>query len=162
MFNTLYGKVVRGRSAASPTLDPIVTAGAYSANDAVGDKIIFNGAVKQRGGSGLITGITILDKSQQDVVLKLFLFDQDFTAVADNAAFACSDADMEKCIGVIATGTYIAVAATSGIYSAALAAPIAFRAVDGRAIYGQLMTTGTPTYVATTDLVVKLHVEIIN
>lgn len=145
----------------APRSPLVITAGAYSAADAVGQKLQFSGVCNAEGGSGFIFGITIIDKAQIKAALTLFLFDRDFTAVADNAAFAISDADLEHCVAVIPSGTYKDVAATGSVYTAALAVPIAFEA-HSRSLYGQLLATATPTYAAVNDLIVKLHVGNVN
>lgn len=155
MFNAQLTRVVEPRSPL------VVTAGAYSALDAVGQKLQFSGVSIGRNGSGYIHGITIIDKAQVKAALKLFLFDNDFTAVVDNAVFTISDADAEKAIGVIASGSYEDFGSACSIYSAQLAMPIPFQA-GGHSIYGQLRCTATPTYVATTDLIIRLHVSLVS
>lgn len=154
MFGSGRSKRVRGVSNASPTLPPIITAGAYSALDAVGDKIVFKNVAANRNDAVLFK-VTFIDNAQVKAALKLFLFDRDFTAVADNAAFAISDADMLNCIAIIPTGTYIDVAATSSIYEYSFSVPLQFRPA-GTHIYGQLRCDATPTYTATDGLEVKL------
>lgn len=141
------------------TQTPTVTAGAYSANDAVGEKLTFTGCPND----GLIHSVVIVDNSEQGVELDLVLFSQDFTGVADNAAFSVSDADAANVITVI----NIPIANYKDIGGQKVAVvenkSIPFKLTEttstklGR-IYGQLITRGTPTYVATTDITVKLSV----
>ncbi len=162
MFEYLHNRLLEGREVSNQALGPILTAGAYSANDAVGGKLIFSGAGNQKSGSGFIHGLTIIDISQVKAALRLRLFDRNFTAVADNAAFALSDADAKHCIAIIASSTYVDNAATSSIYTVAFSNPIAYRCYGGNSLYGQLECTATPTYSTTADLTVILHVGVIN
>lgn len=160
VFDVLENRQLEGRDYTDPTLQPVITAGAYGANDAVGGLIKFSGASLRKAGPGFINGWTIIDYGQVKAALKLFLFDRLVTVAADNAAFTISDADMRYCIGVLATGSYIDVAAVNSIYPSNGITPISYRAYAGNTLYGQLMTTGTPTYAATTGLTIKLHVSI--
>ena len=141
---------------------PAVTVGAYSALDAVGGMLTFPGAALSVGGSGFIYGISIIDVSQVAAALTLFLFDRPFTAVADNAPFTVNDADAIGAIAVIASGTYKGIGSAWSIYSATLPAPLAYRCFANRSLYGQLVATATPSYLTTADLLIKLHVGLVN
>jgi len=162
MFPAQRTTVIRAKDSATGNFDPVITAGAYSANDAVGGKLFFPGVSLQRSGSGLIWGFTVIDKSQVKAALKLFLFGADFTAVADNAAFDVSDTDSLKLVGILATGTYVDIASSNSIYTVAFSNPIAYRANGDYRLWGQLVCTATPTYTTVADLTVKLHVAQIN
>ncbi len=62
----------------------------------------FANAVRVAGGKGRIGTITLLDgTTTAAAALELWLFHDTFTAPADNAAWAPSDVDMQKCVGVI-------------------------------------------------------------
>ena len=140
---------------------PTITAGAYSLNDAVGGMLIFGSASKGAGQSGVIEALRIVDRAQQMVALDLFLFDQAFTAVADNAAFAVSDADMENYIGLIP----VSVAHYADLLTNSAASPYSFLlpyvTVGSPNLYGQLVVrSGPPTYVATSDLRIRLSVRL--
>lgn len=138
---------------------PTVTAGAYSADDAVGGKLTFTGCPED----GLIHNAVLIDNSEQAVELDLVLFSEDFTAVADNAAFTVSDADAANIVTIINIpaanykdigGQKVAVVENKSI---------PFKLTEDTStkyarLYGQLITRGTPTYVATTDITVKIGV----
>lgn len=138
------------------TVQPVVsTTPAYTAKDAVGGKLTFTNAARTSGGSITIQTAVIIDRSQQMPVLELVLFDRDFTASNDNAAFDPTDADLAYCIGVIRISDYAdfndnAVAVRAGIGLTAK--------LEGTDLYGQLVTRSTPTFVATTDIVVALTI----
>lgn len=138
------------------TVQPVVsTTPAYTAKDAVGGKLTFTNAARTSGGSITIQTAVIVDRSQQMPVLELVLFDRDFTASNDNAAFDPTDAELAYCIGVIKISDYSdfndnAVAVRTGIGLTAK--------LEGTDLYGQLVTRSAPTFVATTDIVVALTI----
>lgn len=138
------------------TAQPVVsTTPAYTAKDAVGGKLTFGNAARTSGGSITIQSVVIVDRSQQQPALELVLFDRDFTASNDNAAFDPTDADLAYCIGVIKVGDWSdfndnAVAVRTGIGLAAK--------LEGTDLYGQLVTRSTPTFVATTDIMVAIEI----
>lgn len=131
---------------------PTVTAGAYAANDAVGGLLTFAGAALETGGSGIIKQVLILDDAGQDAELELWLFNATFTAMADNAAWAPSEADLRKLIAIISTedGAWFA----AGTPSAARVEVSQGFNLAGTSLFGQLVTRGTPTFAATDDVTV--------
>jgi len=137
---------------------PTVTAGAYVAKEAVGGRLEFANAVRVAAGSGTIHAVTIIDNASQSAELVLVLFNQAFTATNDNAAFDPSDADLLNCIGkiVVAATDYNAFADNAVACKMGIGLP--FELASGTTLYGQLMCTGTPTYAATSDVTVKVHI----
>lgn len=141
---------------------PVITAGAYSLGDAIGGRLEFDGATAGAGETGVLEMIRLVDRAQQNVALDLVLFDQAFTAIADNAVFAPSDADLENCLGVVnvAAADYFnfstnAVAVVSPVSPDGWGFPV--QTVGSDILYGQLVVrSGPPTYVATTDIRVRL------
>lgn len=133
---------------------PTITAGAYTAGDNVGGLLTFVNAALASGGGGVIKNMIIIDDAGQDGELELWLFDQTFTAGADNAAWAPSAADLENCIGVISTsGETWRAAGTPSV----ITVEIAMRYdLDGTSLFGRLVTRTADTYVATTDLTCKV------
>ena len=135
---------------------PTVTAGAYAANDAVGGLLTFANAVRNSGGGGIVKSLIILDDAGQDAALELWLFSETFTAIADNAAFDISQADLRNLVAIVATadGAYFA----SGTESAARVEASQRYDLAGTSLFGQLVTRGTPTYAATDDVTIVLGV----
>lgn len=132
---------------------PTITAGAYSANDAVGGKLTFRGVPED----GLVHSATVYDKSGQKVSVDLVLFQEDFTATSDNAAFAITASEEASVISVINLTTYDDLGADAIAVAENLSIP--YRLVDRDSkLFGQLVTRGTPTYTSTSDLIVKLAV----
>jgi len=147
------GKVDAGRTH-TISQQPTITAGAYSAGDAVGGKLTFANAARTSGGGGIITNLRIIDDAGQDAELELWLFDQDFTAMSDNAAWAPSEADLENWVMTISTtgDTWRSAGTPSTIDIDFVKGYVC----NGTALYGQLVTRGTPTFAATDDLTAKL------
>lgn len=144
----------------SVSVTPTITAGAYSAGDAVGGLMTFANA-----GSGAmlkIISVVVIDKGDQKAALNLFLASSSFTATADNDPINISDSDAAKSIGCIsiATGDYVDVGGAS--VATKQVGFIGYVDSSDTSLYGQLITTGTPTYASTSDLIVQLVVEVQN
>lgn len=134
---------------------PTVTAGAYSANDAVGGKLTFTDAARASGGSIVIEAAIIGDKSSALSSVELWLFDADFTAVADNAAFDPDDADLGALFAIIPFSIWYAAADNGASVRSGLGITAK---LAGTSLYGQLVTRTGPTLVSTSDVYVTLHV----
>lgn len=135
---------------------PTITAGAYSSGDALGGLLTFENVVEADGDGFTIDGFVITDLGKQSANIDLVLFDDSFTATADNAAFDPSDTDLLKCLGVIPSGAYSEFN-DSGVMRRS---GIGFNGVlVGTSLYGQLVVRGTPTYTSTTDLTVRLYIR---
>ena len=136
------------------SLIPTVTAGAYIANDAVGGLLTFANAARAIGWGGVVKNMIILDDAGQDAELELWLFNQTFTAMADNAPWAPAEADLENLICIISTtnGAWF----PAGTPSAARVEVSQRYDLIGASLFGQLVTRGTPTYAAIDDVTVKI------
>ena len=132
----------------------ISAAGLYAAGDAVGGLLTFANAARATGGGGVLKNVIIIDDDGEDAVLELWLFKVTFTAIADNLAWAPSEADLENCIGVISTndGTWYA----AGTPSVCHIEPAMRYDLTGTSLFGQLVTRSAPTYTAADDLTVKV------
>lgn len=136
---------------------PTVTAGAYSAEEAVGGKLTFD-IIDAQTGTGIVHTLVITDLAKQSVAMELWLFDRNFTATADNAAFDVADADLPNVLGVIPIATTDWFASADSSVACVRNIGLVGTAIDGHNIFGQLKAVGTPTYSATSDLTVKLTV----
>lgn len=76
---------------------------AWAASPATTGGITFANAARLAAKSGYVTDLFVFTSAAPGTMLQaeLWLFDQAVTAVADNAAFTVSAADMDKCVGVI-------------------------------------------------------------
>ena len=133
---------------------PVITAGSYSAGDAVGGLITFVNAARVSGGGGVLKQVVLVDDAGQDAEMELWLFNATFTAIADNLAWAPSEADLEKLICVVSTtdGAWRA----AGTPSANVIEVAQRYDLTGTSMFGQLVTRGTPTFAATDDVTVKI------
>ena len=131
---------------------PTVTAGAYSANDAVGGLLTFANAARVSGGGGVIKNIILIDDAGTDVALELWLFRETFTAMADNAAWAPSEADLRKLVGIVysSNGAWAA-AGTPSVNDIEVSKRYD---LTGTSLFGQLVNRGTPTFSNTDDVTV--------
>jgi len=135
---------------------PTITAGAYSAGDAVGGLLTFANAARVSGGGGVIKDVLLVDDAGQDAELELWLFDRTFTAIADNNAWAPSEADLEHLVTVISTEDSAQGWLAAGTPSACAIEVARRYDLSGTSLFGQLVTRGTPTFAATDDLTVKV------
>jgi len=136
------------------TQTPTVTAGAYTAGDAVGGLLTFANAARVSGGGGVIKNMLIVDDAGQDAELELWLFNQTFTALSDNAPWAPAEADLENLICILTTsdGAWFA----AGTPSAARVEASQRYDLTGTSMFGRLVTRGTPTFAATDDVTIKI------
>ena len=81
----------------------------FAANEAYADTtptvggFTLTSAARISGGSGIITDITIVCSNDPSTLLQgeLWIFDSAVAEIADNAAFALTDADAKKLVGVV-------------------------------------------------------------
>lgn len=117
----------------------IGTAVAYAAGDAFGTKFFFTVPTE-----GLISNINFLDFDDEGIQKDLVLFTEDFTATADNSAFAVSDDDLLNCIGVISVTTFY----NFGNNQVGTGTPaFGYKAPNGR-LYCQIVTQGADNIAA--------------
>ena len=135
---------------------PTITAGLYSAGDAVGGLLTFAGAARVATYGGVLKNVLIFDDAGQDASMELWLFSETFVAMADNAPWAPSEADLRNLVAIIPTsdGAWFA----AGTPSVARVEVSQYYKCAATSLFGQLVTRGTPTYAATDDISVKIEV----
>ncbi len=143
-----------GQSYFSGEQTPTITAGgAYAAEEVVGGLLQFTPG----GDSNILNGLTLIDDDSEMASLKLFIFDEQPSAIADNAAFAPTRADLDKLIATI----YIPTFNYETLPNIAAAYVPDINQVVPSTFWAYLVTDGsTPTYTATTDLTLKLTFEV--
>ena len=131
---------------------PTITAGLYSAGDAVGGLLTFAGAARVATYGGVLKNVLIFDDAGQDASMELWLFSETFVAMADNAPWAPSEADLRNLVAIIPTsdGAWFA----AGTPSVARIEVSQYYKCAATSLFGQLVTRGTPTYAATDDVTV--------
>ena len=139
---------------------PAISTAIYASGDALGGLLVFDGAPRVPGGTGIIEGLLITDRASQQSAMDLVLFSSTFAVTADNAAFDPNDADLDVCIGVIpvTAANYWGFNDNSvaNVYPISLPFPTL---VDDK-IRGQLVVRGTPTYATTSDIRVRLSIRL--
>lgn len=141
-----YTTVIKDTTAVSTTP-------AYSAGDAVGAKRTIANAVRTSGGTGILESFTILDRANQKAPMTLFIFDADPTnaTITDNAAFVFSTDDL-KVIAQISISASDYVTTNSKAIAQKTGLGVSLKAASGTTLYAALVTTGTPTFAAITDV----------
>lgn len=156
--------VVAGAHLTRIQVTPVIDTAAYATGDCLGPLQTLTGAARFTGGTGRILAATILDKTQaQRAAIDLFFWDRSVTTAANNAPFTCSDADMVFCLGgfAVATSDYNTAwpgTPANSIATKILAAPLPFVS-NGTTLFMQAIVRGTPTYTATTDIVISVVIE---
>ena len=138
----------------------ISAAAAYTAKDAIGGLITFTNAAFADVGSGIIHSLTVVDNDSEEAPLQVHLFNQTFTASADNAIFSPSDADLNKFIGVVGVVDTDYFPLDDNSVATVTGLNLPFNLVSGgTSLFAQIATeTGTPTYTAATDLTIRLGI----
>ena len=147
------------------TAVPVIVPAAYASGDAIGGLLTFENVCSAFEPNFRVIQAVLIDNAKQSSYVRLMCFDRAFTPTADNAPFDPTDADLQYCIGWIgwAAADYAAlsdssVAQNGGDLGAVMG--VSMRLTDGgTSLYGQLVSYGTPTYVAADDLTIKLLVE---
>ena len=136
----------------SYSVELVITAGAYVADDVVGGLITLG--LTTAGGGGIIRRVRIFDADDEKADLDLYFFDSLPAAIADNAAFAGGLASADKMAHIkkvaVAAADYVSIA------SEAIAIKDGLEIDFSGAVYLYIVTaTGsTPTYTATDDLTI--------
>lgn len=131
---------------------PAITAGAYSAGDVVGGLITI--PIKGAGGGGTMRRIIVVDDANVKGDLKIYLFTDAPTTIADNAAFAPTIADLKKLIGIVPVAAADYVTLNSNAVAIADDLGIDFF-VPGENLYAYVVVDGIETYAAVTDLTIR-------
>jgi len=163
VYDANRGFIVQPNKLTRISLTPTISTSAYTAGDAVGGLLTFANAARFSGGGIRINSVVIVDKDQELAPFDLVLFDRTFTATADNAVFAPSDADLANCIAVIPILSYANFSTNAVAYSTG---PEVAAVLNGTSLFGQLVVRGSgngpqstsaPTYTATTDIIVTVN-----
>jgi len=136
---------------------PVVDTSAYATGDLIGGKLTFSPpAGTSYQGTGYIVSVSITDKADQAVDLELVLFhtNPSSTTFTDQAAFDPADADLAYVSSVIAlaSSTTFFTYNDNGVhFLGSLAIPF-----KGKTLYGALVSRGTPTFAAASDVTVTV------
>ena len=140
----------------------------YAAGDVISavtsnDHFTFSPAAKMQGGAGVIRSATFIGSSAEATKpdVELWLFDTDIAEVADNSAFAPTDAEMLRLIAVIAFPVASMKVGGANIAQEIRDLYIPFRTIAGSAgaLFGQLVARNAYTPVSAEVFKVRLAVE---
>ena len=131
---------------------------AYSAADQVGTLFTIAGAANFTGGTGYITGLQLISAADTIGAYDVAIFDSSVTLASDNAAFAISDADALKLVGMVQLTGAFDIGNNRVCQAFNLAIPYACN--GGTALYAGLITrSGHTFFAAVTDLQLNVYVE---
>ncbi len=145
----------------SVSATPTITAGAYSAEDALGNEMILDVGIKDDGKTDafVIQSISVVDKAKQSIAFDLLFFDDSVTPASDNAAADFTDAQLvANFLGhvSIAAGDYAALNDNSVATKRNVGLQLKQESGGGDGkIYCYAVTRGAPTYASTSDLTIK-------
>lgn len=146
-----------GGSSTEVTVNPTVsTSPAYSSGDNIGGKQTLSNALRVSGGTAMLVGIMLLDRSNQKPTGQIFIFNADPTSatLTDNTATAFSTDD-QKVIAMIQIASSDWVTVNGKAYCNLRNLGILVKATSGTTLYAAFNTTSTPTFAATTNLQIK-------
>jgi hypothetical protein len=135
----------------TPTIT--VDTSAYSAGDSIGGKITLTNALRESGGTGVLSGLTLIDRANQKPALEIFLFESDPSAatITNNAAFVFSTDDFKVIAKiVVAASDWTTINSKATAELANLNRVV--KASGSRNLFAAIVATDTPTFAAATDL----------
>jgi hypothetical protein len=148
---------VGGKTTVIKDTSAVTASSAYSGGNAVGGKRTLTGALTSVG-TGILESIIVLDRANQKAALDIFIFDADPTAatLADKTAFVFSTDDLKVIAHVSVAGSdYVTVNSKAIAHETSLG--IALKA-SGTTLWAAVVTSGTPTFAATTDVQVTFGI----
>lgn len=148
----------RSRLAVTPTVS---TTPAYSRGDAVGSVMTFTSAARASGGSGMVRGVALVDKSSEQPGLDLVLFTTTVASVTDNNVFDPTDAELATFVGLVRLPGVGGWARFNDNSATSVACEIPYLCA-ATSLFGVLVARDAPfpTFAAATDLVVTLTVDL--
>jgi len=132
----------------------VSTSPAYTAGDAVGGKETLTAALRTSNGTVILESLVLLDRANQKQPMEVIIFDADPSAatITDNTAFVYSTDDL-KVVARISIAATDYVTLNSKAIANLRGLGVAIKGNDSStSLYAALVTTGTPTFAATTDI----------
>lgn len=139
------------------TVTPTLTASsAYTAGNCVGGLLTFTGMVRRV--SAILQSIHVSCKTVQTGGLKLYMFNSNpsATTFTNKTAPSLNAADVAKCIGVFTLSTPDNGLGTHTVWNLDGIGKAFVLPTAGAPLYGLLVTSGTPTFGSTSDVVVNV------
>lgn len=147
------------RIAVQTTTGQITTATtAYTAGDQLGPLFTFANASRLTSGGGIITGVRLVDAGDVIGACDVVFFDSSVTLAADNAAFAISDADALKVVGIVQLAGAYDIGNNRVCQAFNLAIPYILS--GGTSLYAAIITrTANAIFTAATDIQLVVTVD---
>ena len=143
-----------GKIFQTPFVQLVIATGIYDSGDALGAKASFPNV----GNRGKVVGATVVDADPESANLEIVLFREDISGTPDHDAFAPTDAELQTYVGAVLVDTWKAFS-TNAVGSPATTFEHVPYWAPGGILYFQCVTRATPTYTATTDILVSISVE---
>jgi hypothetical protein len=154
LADALSGRVETFAAADTVTPTVLVTAGAYDAADNVGGVIVLPNALRFERPTGVWHSLVVTDAADQKAVLEVFLLRRRPSGgtYTNNAGLAFSTTDLGHILArkQVAAADYLTVGSHAVASLSGLGAVV--RSEDAGTLYVLIMTAGTPTYAAVTNL----------
>jgi hypothetical protein len=135
----------------------------YSSGDVIGAPVEVPSAVAASGAAAFLRSLVVIDKTNQKSAIDLVFFSEapSNSVGADNAAYALNDADAAKLLGrvSVAGADYISSGTTNAEATIRNVELMLQAAVKKSSIWVLVVSRGTPTYGAASDLIIKLGLE---
>ncbi len=141
-----------------PVQELVISTAIYAADDALAPAVVFEFDGVQ---GGCIRGVAVIDDDTEAAELKVWIFNRPPAAQVANAALALDEEDFDNLIDVITlpAANYETNNGTSIVVDNSL--EVCYDNGAGRNRLWVLVTpTGTPTYTATSDIRVRLTVDV--
>ena len=136
------------------------TATAYTAGDQAGTQFTVAGVARASGGGGTIVGVCLISAADTIGAFDVVFTDSSITLAGDNAAYAISDADALKIVGLVQLSGAFDIGNNRIAQAFNLAIP--YVCSGGTSLYAGLITraaiAGTP-FAAVTDIQLVVYVE---
>lgn len=147
---------------------PTIDTNAYGDGDRLGSIHTISGIVRADESTyhgALLRNVTIIDLTPQSAAMDIYFFDTLPTvASADNDAINIADAELnDKCIGFVqvVANDYTTVLSGGNAVAFKEVGNLVLKAINGSvSAYAVVVSRGTPTYGAATDLIFKYALEI--
>lgn len=130
----------------------------YTAGDQAGNLFTLANAARITGGSGVITGVTLICASTNIGAFDVVFFDSSVTLATDNSAFSISDPDALKIVGLVQLAGAYSFALNRMAQAVNIAMP--YVCSGGTSLYAALITrSANLVYASTTDIQLNVYVE---
>ena len=142
------------------SVSPTVDTDAYTAGDIVGGIQTITSAAAISGGSGVITGLTLIDMSMQNVEYDIIVFQQNPSngTYTDDLAIDVHDTDADFIIGTFTVSPGHYVSFTDNSVATLNNINLPFTTVGTANLFAIAVTRGTPTYAAATDVQLRFKI----